>query len=104
MIETSFRMFPFLPLRARWIARITEFEWNHHFADVQENGPFKRWHHRHEFVGETRDRVEGTLVRDVIEYEVGLGPLGAIANSIFIERQMRQTFALRQQVLPKLLS
>lgn len=24
---TSFRVFPVLPLRARWIARITEFEW-----------------------------------------------------------------------------
>jgi hypothetical protein len=31
-IVTSFRLFPFLPLRAQWIALITEFEWNHHFA------------------------------------------------------------------------
>src|ERR1700722_17466394 len=37
----SFRVFPVLPLRARWIARVTEFEWNHYFADVQEKGPFK---------------------------------------------------------------
>jgi ligand-binding SRPBCC domain-containing protein len=28
-IITSFRVFPPLPIRARWIARITEFEWNH---------------------------------------------------------------------------
>src|SRR5580765_4219872 len=33
-IVTSFRVFPALPFRARWIARITEFEWNHFFADV----------------------------------------------------------------------
>jgi hypothetical protein len=26
-------MIPFLPFRAQWIALITEFEWNHHFAD-----------------------------------------------------------------------
>lgn len=103
-IETSFRMFAFLPLRARWIARITEFEWNHHFADVQEKGPFKRWHHRHEFVAETRDGVDGTLVRDSIEYEVGFGSLGAIANLLFVKRQMRNTFAQRQQILPGLLS
>src|SRR5579862_6052785 len=49
-IVTSFRVFPFLPARARWIARITEFEWNHYFADVQEKGPFKDWHHRHDFL------------------------------------------------------
>jgi len=104
VIETSFRLFPFLPLRAQWIARITEFEWNHYFADIQQKGPFQRWHHRHEFVEENRDGVNGTLVCDVIEYEVGFGPLGALANSLFIERQMRRTFAQRQQILPKLLA
>jgi len=104
VIVTSFRVFPFLPLRAQWIARITEFEWNHHFADVQQKGPFKRWHHRHEFLHDARDGIDGTLVRDVIEYEVGFGPLGALANALFIERQMRATFAERQRVLPVLLS
>jgi ligand-binding SRPBCC domain-containing protein len=103
LIVTSFRMFPFLPLRAQWIARITEFECNHYFADVQQKGPFKRWHHRHEFRAETRNGVSGTLVRDVIEYEVGFGPLGAFLNTLFIESQMRQTFAKRQEKLPQLL-
>jgi len=104
MIVTSFRVFPFLPLRAQWIARITEFEWNHYFADVQDKGPFKRWRHRHEFHSEMRGGVAGTRVRDVIDYEVGWGILGAIANALFVRRQMRRTFTQRQQVLPKLLS
>jgi ligand-binding SRPBCC domain-containing protein len=103
VIVTSFRMFTFLPLRAQWIARITEFEWNHYFADVQEKGPFKRWHHRHEFVEEIRDGVSGTVVRDRIEYEVGFGALGRMANAVFVERQMRGTFAQRQKILPQLL-
>jgi len=103
-IVTSFRLFSFLPLRARWIARITEFEWNHHFADIQEKGPFKRWHHRHEFQAEMRGGVHGTLVRDVIEYEVGFGPLGVIADSLFIAAQTRRVFAYRQTVLPQILS
>jgi len=103
-IVTSFRVFPFLPVRAQWIARITEFEWNHCFADVQDHGPFKSWHHRHKFRAETRDAVAGTLVRDRIEYEVGFGFLGTIANAIFVRRQMQNTFLQRQQVLPRLLS
>jgi ligand-binding SRPBCC domain-containing protein len=103
-IVTSFRVFPFLPVRAQWIARITEFEWNHHFADVQEQGPFKKWHHRHEFRSEIRGGVAGTMVRDVIDYEVGFGYLGAIANKLFLGRQMQSTFAQRQKVLLKLLS
>ena len=95
-IVTSFRVFPFLPIRAQWVARIVEFEWNHHFADVQEKGPFKAWHHRHDFAAETRDGINGTLVRDVIDYEVGFSFLGAIGNALFIRRQMQAAFASRQ--------
>ncbi|HWO39513.1 MAG TPA: SRPBCC family protein [Candidatus Acidoferrum sp.] len=103
-IVTSFRVFPLLPFRAQWIARITEFEWNHYFSDVQQQGPFKSWHHRHEFLAETRGKVDGTLVRDVIDYEIGFGFLGAIANALLVRRQMKRTFAQRQQTLPKLLA
>ena len=103
-IVTSFRVFPLLPLRAQWIARITEFEWNHYFADVQDKGPFKNWHHRHEFLPDSREGTVGTLVRDVIDYEVGLSFIGEIANALFIRRQMEGTFAQRQQTLPKLLA
>jgi ligand-binding SRPBCC domain-containing protein len=103
-IVTTFRLFPFLPIRAEWISRITEFEWDHHFADVQDKGPFKSWHHRHEFVGEIRNGVTGTLVRDAIEYEVGFGILGRMADAVFVRRTMQHTFAQRQQKLPELLS
>jgi len=103
-IVTSFRGLPFLPFRARWIARITEFEWHRYFADVQDSGPFKTWHHRHEFAAETREGVSGTLVRDVIDYEVGLSWLGAIADALFVRRRMESTFAERQTSLPRLLS
>ena|SRR5579863_4710920 len=103
-IVTSFRIFPLLPIRARWIARITEFEWDEHFADVQDEGPFQQWHHRHEFRAETREGVAGTLVRDLIDYEVGFGVVGAVANALFVRRRMERTFAQRQQTLPKLLA
>ena len=101
---TSFCVFPVLPLRARWIARITEFEWNHYFAvRRQEKGPFKNWRHRHQFLAETRSGIAGTVVRDVIDYEVGLGFVGAMIDAVFLRRQMQNTFAQRQEVLLKLL-
>lgn len=102
-IVTSFRVFPLLPIRMKWVARITEFEWNHHFADVQDKGPFKSWHHRHGFAAETRAGIAGTLVKDVIDYEVGFSFVGAMANALFVRRQMENTFAQRQQTLPQLL-
>jgi ligand-binding SRPBCC domain-containing protein len=103
-IITSFRVFPLLPIRAQWIARITEFEWNHYFADVQDKGPFKSWHHRHEYRAEAREGIAGTLVGDEIDYEVGLGFMGEMANAIFIRRQMHRTFTQRHEMLPRLLS
>jgi ligand-binding SRPBCC domain-containing protein len=102
-IETSFRPFPFLPFRARWIALITDFEWNHHFADIQTKGPFKRFHHRHEFSRMMRNGAVGTVVRDVIEYDPGFGVLGRMADKLLIEPSLKQTFAYRQKMLEKLL-
>jgi ligand-binding SRPBCC domain-containing protein len=96
-------VFPLLPLRRRWLARITEFEWNRYFADVQDEGPFKRWHHRHEFASAWKNETEGTTIRDIIDYDVGFGFLGSIANALFVRRQMQSTFAERQRKLPELL-
>jgi len=102
-IVTSFRPLPFLPFHAQWIALITEFEWNHHFADIQKKGPFKRFKHRHEFSSETRNGTSGTTVRDVIEYDAGFGVLGDLAQRLFIAPGLRQTFEYRQKMLEKLL-
>jgi ligand-binding SRPBCC domain-containing protein len=102
-IVTSFRALPFLPIRGRWVARITEFEWNRYFADVQDEGPFKSWHHRHEVMAASKEGVMGTTIRDVIDYEVGFGGLGSIADRVFVRTQMQRTFAERQRKLPLLL-
>jgi len=101
-IVTSFRILPPLLFRAQWIARITEFEWNSYFADIQTRGPFRSWHHRHEFEAEFRNGVNGTIVRDRIEYEVGFGPAGALAQKMFVRRQMARTFGHRHAVLENL--
>ena len=103
-IVTSFRPLPFIPLRTEWIALITEFEWNHHFADIQKKGPFKRFHHRHEFSMELRNGATGTIVRDLIEYDAGFGQLGDLAQKLFIAPGLKQTFEYRQKTLEKLLS
>lgn len=103
-LVTTFRVLPLLPFRAQWIALITEFEWNHHFADVQKRGPFKRFHHRHEFAPETRNGAGGTRVRDLIEYEIGFGFLGTLAQRVFVGRQFRKIFEYRQKALEGLLA
>jgi ligand-binding SRPBCC domain-containing protein len=107
-IILSFRPFPYSPLRIPWEAEIDEFVWNSHFADLQLRGPFAYWHHRHTVVSETRINegisTPGTLLHDEVEYEPPLGTLGEIANSFFIARQLRYTFAYRKLRTSSLLS
>ena len=103
-IVTSFRVVPFLGVRATWIARITEFAWNRHFADIQVKGPFRVWRHRHELQEESRNGVAGTTVNDKIECQLGFGALGEAALKFMLAGQIANTFRYRQMVLPQLLA
>ena len=103
VLTASYRTTPFLPFRITSEARITGFGPNEYFEDIQGKGPFKSWHHRHDFVRELRNGVDGTTVRDKIEYDPGVGPLGSVANTLFIAPQMRRTFEHRQKTLEEII-
>jgi ligand-binding SRPBCC domain-containing protein len=102
-LEASYRPVPFLPLRIRSVAVITRFAANSYFEDVQGKGPFKSWHHRHEFAAEEKNGVRGTIIRDRVEYQIGFGMLGSLINAFLLAPQLRRTFAFRQKALEKLL-
>jgi ligand-binding SRPBCC domain-containing protein len=99
-ITVSIRVLPFLPIRMNWISKITEFEWNHHFADIQKEGPFKSFHHRHEL----RAERGGTIIRDAIDYDIGFGWLGTLANILFTKPLLRKMFQYRQGAVERLLT
>lgn len=94
----SFRPFPYAPFRLKWKARITGFEWNRSFCDEQETGPFAYWQHCHHLhCGSAEAPGNVTQISDEVEYALPLGPLGNVANGLFVERQMRATFAYRHR-------
>jgi ligand-binding SRPBCC domain-containing protein len=102
-ILISFRPLRWLPQRVSWMARIVDFDWNSHFVDEQVRGPFKRFRHRHGVGGEARDGVEGTLVVDVIDYELPAVAVGWLAEGM-IRRRFEEAFAYRQKRLPEILA
>jgi ligand-binding SRPBCC domain-containing protein len=102
-IEISLCPVPFLPVRAKWVARITGFARNQFFVDEQIRGPFQSWKHRHEFESRVRAGQAGTVLRDIVEFEAGFGPFGKMGEALFIQRQLRGTFTHRQQALEPLL-
>lgn len=83
----------------RWISRIEEWEPGRHFVDSQIHGPYKLWHHRHEFEA----RGERTVVRDRVSYALPFGAVGILANRLFVERDLERIFAFRHATVAELL-
>ena len=85
-----------IPLR--WRSRIECWEPGRVFVDRQVRGPYRLWHHRHEFeLTET-----GTLVRDIVHYRLPLGRLGLLAHALLVRRDLEQIFDFRQAAVVRL--
>ena len=64
-----------------------------YFVDEQRAGPYKFWYHEHQF-----DAVPGgVMMTDRVTYEVGWGPLGWLAEKLWVRRQLEHIFAYRRQ-------
>ena len=78
-----------------WKTEITEFEPGVRFVDTQLKGPYKQWIHEHRF-----EAVDGgTLMTDTVDYEIGFGFLGAIAQRLFVKQEVEKIFRYRQFAL-----
>jgi ligand-binding SRPBCC domain-containing protein len=102
-ITLSFKALPPLPFRVTWVALITEFRWNSYFTDIQKRGPMKSWHHGHEFSRATKNGVQGTLIRDIVDLDPGYGFAGKLFGGMMIPTQLHLTFSHRQKKIEQLL-
>ena len=79
-------------------SRITAFDRPHHFRDTMVRGAFARFDHDHFFT----PADNGTLLRDVFEYRAPLGPLGWVAERLFLTAYMRRFLLARMRELKTL--
>lgn len=86
------RLFGVVPVR--WVAEHTAYDPPRFFEDVQLSGPFRRWRHRH-FV---ESHENGSLLRDEIEFEPPLGPLGRLAAPLAVVPRLRRLFDYRHKI------
>lgn len=74
-----------------WQTRIESFEPGVRFVDVQVSGPYREWHHLHEF---HRDPL-GTRMIDRVDYDLPLGPFGALTHRLFVRPTLERIFDYR---------
>jgi hypothetical protein len=82
-------------LPVNWLTRIEEWEPGSRFVDQQIHGPYRLWHHTHEF----HEHPDGTLMRDTVRYALPYGPLGELARRAFVARDLQRIFDYRAERL-----
>jgi len=86
------------PLPRTWVAEHVEYDPPRLFADIQRQGPFAYWYHRHRFEPTERGT---TMMVDEIEYELPLGWLGELFGGGFTRAKLKKMFHYRHQVVLK---
>ncbi|MEA2668796.1 MAG: hypothetical protein QOJ33_1730 [Chloroflexota bacterium] len=71
-------------VRQRLTSRITEFDPPNRFVDEMVRGAFARFRHEHQFLSVP----DGTDMVDIFDYTSPLGPLGRLADELFLRRYM----------------
>jgi len=94
--------------RMRWVAEIVEhapphavvFGMEARFVDKQVEGPFAQWRHEHEF-----EAVDSRTTRVVerITYRLPLGPLGWLADWLYVRWRVRALMRHRARAMPEVL-
>ena len=81
-----------------WLTEIKYVEEGVSFMDEQRVGPYKLWLHTHKL----EDVDEGTRMTDDICYLVPFGPIGLLANVLFVGRTLRRIFDYRRVKMEEL--
>jgi ligand-binding SRPBCC domain-containing protein len=84
-------------IRNSWVTEITQLREKEYFVDEQRIGPYSLWHHQHFVV----PIEKGVLMKDIITYKPPLGIFGAIANELFIEKELHRIFDYRKVAIEK---
>lgn len=95
----QYRVTPFPGFTADWVTEITHIEHHRHFIDDQRVGPFALWHHQHHFRALDASTTE---MRDILHYQAPLGPLGSLANRLFVRKQVEGIFTAREAAIRRL--
>lgn len=76
-------------------SRITELDRPRRFVDEQTRGPFRRFHHEHEFI----PTETGTTMIDRISFDAPVGPIGRIVEKMVLGSYLEHLITERGEFL-----
>ncbi len=82
-----------------WGILIEDFEAGVMYRDRQTHGPFSLWLHTHRF----DDHGQGTIMKDVVEYDLAFGLFGKLALDLYAKRELERVFTARHARLQELI-
>ncbi|WP_080846270.1 SRPBCC family protein [Cytobacillus gottheilii] len=85
-------------IKQRLTAKVTVMEKPHKFVDVMVTGAFHSFVHTHQFIEE----AGGTMMIDKFQYKSPFGPIGVVADKLFLEKYMTAFIASRAKALKKI--
>ncbi len=89
---------PLLGIPLYWMTEITHVQDMQYFIDEQRFGPYTLWHHQHHFKA-----IEGGVeMTDIVHYRIPLGPLGDLANALFVRHKLKKIFDFRYEAVENL--
>jgi uncharacterized protein len=83
-----------------WTSRIEEWRPPFRFVDVQLKGPYRLWHHTHNF----EPLNGGTLISDSVRYAVPYGLLGEFCAGWLVRRDVEEIFDYRSRAIAAIFS
>ncbi|WP_010522488.1 SRPBCC family protein [Aquimarina agarivorans] len=81
-----------------WLSEINYIQKPNFFVDTQLEGPYKLWHHKHYLEA----IPNGTLVTDIVHYQVPFGVLGRLLHPVIIKPKLAKIFEYRTKHITSL--
>jgi ligand-binding SRPBCC domain-containing protein len=85
-------------IKQRLKAKVTLMEKPNKFVDIMVKGAFHSFVHTHKFI----EKPGGTIMMDTFQYKSPFGPIGVLADKLYLEKYMRAFIVSRAKALKKI--
>ena len=93
-----YKVSPLFGISMKWTSLISDVVKQKCFTDIQVNGPYKYWYHKHIF-----EKISGGIkLIDKIHYALPFGCIGSILHPILVKNKLDLIFGYRNSKIKEI--